>query len=179
MLRFAKHYSSYKSAIALDTLYPNSTLQLTTPNFMNDAEKFNGYIPINELDITYSKSSGPGGQNVNKVNTKVDVRFQLESATWLNSKIKEVLKSKLKTKMTNDGFLVFRSDITRSQQLNLADCLDKIRRCIYSSMVLDPVSNEETVEHHRRRYEKSIRERLLRKRQRSQLKEDRRDPLVA
>lgn len=52
---------------------------------------FTGYIPVEELDITYSTSSGPGGQNVNKVNTKVDLRFKVESAQWLNDEIRQKL----------------------------------------------------------------------------------------
>lgn len=50
---------------------------------------------MEELDITYSRSSGPGGQNVNKVNTKVDVRFKIETAKWLNDDIKKKLIEKV------------------------------------------------------------------------------------
>lgn len=44
---------------------------------------------MDELEVTYSRSSGPGGQNVNKVNTKVDVRFQVNSAKWLKDDVKQ------------------------------------------------------------------------------------------
>ncbi|KAB0796506.1 hypothetical protein PPYR_10567 [Photinus pyralis] len=179
ILGFGRRFVSYKSAIALDKLYPTSSLKLTTPKFANSADNFTGYIPMNELDVTYSKSSGPGGQNVNKVNTKVDVRFHLDSATWLTDEVKQNLKAKLKTRMNNDGFLIFRSDLTRSQQLNLADCLAKLRECIYSVMIPSHTVDEETAEHLRRRYEKAMRERLFKKRHRSQIKADRRDPVVS
>lgn len=46
---------------------------------------------MEELDITYSTSSGPGGQNVNKVNTKVDLRFKVESAQWLKEEVRQKL----------------------------------------------------------------------------------------
>lgn len=46
---------------------------------------------MNEIKITYSASGGPGGQNVNCVNTKVDVRFQVCSASWLSEEIKTKL----------------------------------------------------------------------------------------
>lgn len=69
---------SFKSAISLETLYPNSSLKLTTPTKTSNKDTWNGYIPIKQLEITYSRSSGPGGQNVNKVNTKVDLRFHLQ-----------------------------------------------------------------------------------------------------
>jgi len=42
-----------------------------------------------KLDITYSRSSGPGGQNVDKVNTKVDLRFHVASAEWLSQDIRD------------------------------------------------------------------------------------------
>lgn len=53
--------------------------------------KFSGYIPLDKVQITYSGSSGPGGQNVNCVNTKVDLRFQVDSATWLSEEIRTKL----------------------------------------------------------------------------------------
>lgn len=58
---------------------------------MKNDVKFSGYIPIEELDVTYSRSSGPGGQNVNCVDTKVDVRFKVETAKW----IPEIVRSRL------------------------------------------------------------------------------------
>lgn len=55
--------------------------------------KFSGYIPVDELDITYSRSSGPGGQHVNRIETKVDLRFHVQSASWISDKVKERLAS--------------------------------------------------------------------------------------
>lgn len=54
-------------------------------------DKFNGYIPMNQLKVTYSRSSGPGGQNVNCVDTKVDIRFHVSSADWLSEETKKLL----------------------------------------------------------------------------------------
>lgn len=56
-----------------------------------DEKTFTGYVPIEELEITYSTSSGPGGQNVNRVHTKVDLRFKLESAKWLPDEVRRKL----------------------------------------------------------------------------------------
>ena len=59
---------------------------------LTSGSEFNGVIPISALQLSYSASSGPGGQNVNKVHTKVDLRFKLEEATWLSKEVKDKLK---------------------------------------------------------------------------------------
>lgn len=51
---------------------------------------------MKEIDVTYSGSSGPGGQNVNRVSTKVDLRFKVQSASWLSEEIKEKLIEKVR-----------------------------------------------------------------------------------
>ncbi|KAJ8915971.1 hypothetical protein NQ315_016648 [Exocentrus adspersus] len=167
---------AYNSLISLNNLYPTSSLKLTTPNecVSRRHEKFSGYIPINELEITYSKSSGPGGQNVNKVNTKVDVRFHLQSAKWLSDEVKDKLSEKFNSKLTNDGYLIYKSDLTRSQQLNLADCLEKIRQNITQALVTKPEISPETAEKIRRRVEKAARNNLILKKQKSIVKNERR-----
>lgn len=57
--------------------------------------KFSGFIPLDKVQIKYCASSGPGGQNVNCVNTKVDLRFQLDSATWLAEEIRTKLREQV------------------------------------------------------------------------------------
>ncbi|XP_044253317.1 peptidyl-tRNA hydrolase ICT1, mitochondrial isoform X2 [Tribolium madens] len=171
--------SAYKSALSLQNLYPNSSLKLTTPlKPPNEDEKFTGYVPIDQLDISYTKSTGPGGQHVNKVNTKVEVRFHVNSATWINDEIKAQMLEKFKNKITKEGFVIFRSELTRSQQLNLADCLEKIRASVRSCIIEDNKPSEETAEKIRRRLEKATRERLSTKRMRTQTKSNRQAPEV-
>lgn len=58
-------------------------------------DKCKYYIPLKQLEITYSKSPGPGGQNVNKVNTKVDIRFKVSTATWLTNDMKQKISEKV------------------------------------------------------------------------------------
>lgn len=58
--------------------------------------KFTGYIPLKEMEITYSRSSGPGGQNVNRIDTKVDLRFHVQSASWISDVVKQRLGDKVK-----------------------------------------------------------------------------------
>ncbi|KAF2903729.1 hypothetical protein ILUMI_02437 [Ignelater luminosus] len=172
-------FLAYKSSIALEHLYPGSNLRISTPHKpASTSEKFSGYVPIDQIQLTYSKSTGPGGQNVNKVNTKVDLRFHLESANWLSENTKKKLATNLKTRITSEGFLVFRSDVTRSQQLNVADCLEKLRSAIREAEYEAPPPSLETAEKMRRRYEKATAERLLIKRERSQIKQNRSDPSI-
>lgn len=57
----------------------------------DSSTKFNGYIPIEKLTISYNRSSGPGGQHVNTTNTKVEIRFKVKDATWLPSEIRNKL----------------------------------------------------------------------------------------
>lgn len=106
---------------------------------------------MNELNITYSRSSGPGGQNVNTVNTKVDLRFNVKNATWISEEIKTKLLEKYKTRVNKEGCMVFRSELTRSQQLNLADCLQKVRAAIHRICQAEPAVSEETQEKIRQR----------------------------
>ncbi|XP_050513405.1 peptidyl-tRNA hydrolase ICT1, mitochondrial [Diabrotica virgifera virgifera] len=167
--------TSYKSALSLEHLYPNSTLKITTPQPPSSTNEFTGYIPMEELDITYSRSSGPGGQNVNKVNTKVDIRFHLQSAKWLNEKTKQKIAEKFSTQLTKEGYLIFRSDITRSQQLNLADCLEKIRKAVRGALMVPAEPSVESQERARRRLERAAKERLMVKREKSQVKHYRND----
>ncbi|XP_072932323.1 large ribosomal subunit protein mL62 [Epargyreus clarus] len=170
---------AYKSAISLETLYPNSSLKLSTPSFVPDPnEKFSGFIPIEKLDITYSASSGPGGQNVNKVHTKVDLRFKLSEATWIHRDIKERMLELHGKKLTKDGYLVIRSDTTRSQQLNLADCMQKLRNMIRDAAVTKRAPSPETEEKIRQRHLKASRLRVAMKREAAHRRELKRSPTV-
>lgn len=53
--------------------------------------QFTGYVPLDELDITYSRSSDERGQNVNCVNTAVDIKFNVHNASWLSDEVKRKL----------------------------------------------------------------------------------------
>ncbi len=127
--------SSFQSPSSLESLYPGSKLadrfsSTTTPPPTNDPT-FSGHIPVSELQISYMTSSGPGGQNVNRVATKVDLRFHFESASWLSPEVKEAIRPHFASQLTKDGVLAVRSDRTRSQILNQADALRKLREAIW------------------------------------------------
>ncbi|XP_017025736.1 large ribosomal subunit protein mL62 [Drosophila kikkawai] len=170
---------SYKSDLSLDKIYPSARLQLYTPPPPppGSNNKFNGFIPMDKLEITYSRSSGPGGQHVNTVNTKVDLRFKVAEAEWIPEQTRQKLLKVLANRITKDGYFYIKSDLTRSQQMNLADALEKLRTIIRSQEVVEAAPpSEETLEKLRRRQERAARERLQLKRGRAQVKADRQGP---
>ncbi|XP_020807204.1 peptidyl-tRNA hydrolase ICT1, mitochondrial [Drosophila serrata] len=170
---------SYKSDLSLDKIYPSARLQLYTPPPPppGSNNKFNGFIPMDKVEITYSRSSGPGGQHVNTVNTKVDLRFKLAEAEWIPEQTRQKLLKELANRITKDGYFYIKSDLTRSQQMNLADALEKLRTIIRSQEVVEAAPpSEETLEKLRRRQERAARERLQLKRGRAQVKADRQGP---
>jgi len=176
------YLSSFSSSHSLDKLYPNSRLDITTlPKAPENRDgKFNGFIPIDKLEVNYSRSSGPGGQNVNCVSTKAEIRFKIASADWIPEPVRCKLAETMKTQITKEGYLVTKSDRTRSQQLNLADAMDKLRNLIFSaseSLVVRE-SSPESVEKHRRLRERAAREQLREKRLRSMTKQGRQAPTL-
>ena len=60
-------------------------------------------IPSNEIKWRFSRSSGPGGQNVNKIESRVEITFDLEDSKVLNDYQKEILKRNLKNKLVNNS----------------------------------------------------------------------------
>ncbi|GAX85189.1 hypothetical protein CEUSTIGMA_g12607.t1 [Chlamydomonas eustigma] len=80
-----------------------------------------------DVDFSFSRSSGAGGQNVNKVSTKVDMRLDLSKATWLPEEIRQEIRTAEKNKVTNEGFLVVSSQKHRTQAQNMEDALEKIQ----------------------------------------------------
>ncbi len=76
----------------------------------------NGFL--NECNFSFSKSSGAGGQHVNKVNTKVELRFSIENSELLTVSEKERLKNYLGNKLSIEGDLILTCQETRSQIKN-------------------------------------------------------------
>src|SRR5688572_20418884 len=68
-----------------------------------------------ELNFGVSRSSGPGGQNVNKVNSKVTLKFDVVQSKVLTAEEKEVILKKLGAKLTTEGVLILTSQDSRSQ----------------------------------------------------------------
>ena len=87
-------------------------------------------IPVERLTITSSHSGGPGGQNVNKVATKVEIRFVLEEADWIPPRVRERLRTLQRRRINQNGELVVVSSRYRRRHQNLQDCLAKLETCL-------------------------------------------------
>lgn len=139
---------------------------------MNQAVKrFNGIIPVKKLIIDACRSSGPGGQHVNKKNTKVSVSFHVETADWLPEETRKRMSEIHASNISKEGYLTVRSDKTRTQTLNLADCMDRLR--CYISEAEQPPEPElslETIEKRRLQLERAAAERLRDKRMQSMIR---------
>ena len=87
-------------------------------------------IPLTEFQFTFARGSGPGGQNVNKVNTKVTLRWPIDKSRSLSETIKKRIAAKHAKKINQDGEMLIFSHRFRDQGRNVADCLDKLREII-------------------------------------------------
>jgi ribosome-associated protein len=83
-------------------------------------------VPRNELSFTFSRSSGPGGQNVNKLNTKATLRWNVAASSSLPDGVRERFVTRYANRLTNEGELVLTSQRYRDQARNVADCLAKL-----------------------------------------------------
>jgi ribosome-associated protein len=75
-------------------------------------------IPLDELDFAYSRSSGPGGQNVNKVETKVTLYFDVDGSQRLTDEQKEQVRQRLATRISKRGVLRVVSQRHRTRHAN-------------------------------------------------------------
>ncbi|KAK6187738.1 hypothetical protein SNE40_005695 [Patella caerulea] len=173
----------YKSQYNVDNIYTKSNTDflsdlskhITKFSSANN-EEFSGYIPTDQLTISYSRSSGPGGQHVNKVNTKVEIRFHVESAEWIPQWVRDKLVQKEQNNINKEGFLIITSDRSRKQMLNQADCLDKLRTMIFNSCQKPYEPTEEEIRIKNKRIAKAQREILRKKREHSLKKQNRSSP---
>jgi ribosome-associated protein len=126
-------------------------------------------LVISDDDIVYrfSRSAGPGGQNVNKLNTRVTLLFNLAGCRGLTDEQKKRLLTRLSGRISNDGFLTVVSQRHRTQNANRRSALRRLTELLEAALKNVPVRKQTAIPHAEKR------KRLRRKRRRSELKQQR------
>lgn len=91
-------------------------------------------IPISEIDISAVRSSGAGGQNVNKVSTAIHLRFDIRASS-LPDRYKEKLLTLNDSRITTDGVIVIKAQQFRTQEQNKEDALNRLKDLIKSVLI--------------------------------------------
>jgi len=128
-------------------------------------------IPESEISVEYSRSGGPGGQHVNKTETKVTLRFSVPSSPSLPEAVKNKLMSRMRARLTKEGELLVSVDAHRERQRNMTLAYERMQALLRQALV----------EQKKRRPTKPSRgakeRRLKDKRQASEKKQNRRKPV--
>lgn len=92
-------------------------------------------IPDQELEFTYARSSGPGGQNVNKTNSKAVLTWNIEESEFISGAVKERFYNAFGNRISESGEIVIASDETRDRMQNQQRCIDKLIEMLESVWV--------------------------------------------
>jgi ribosome-associated protein len=125
---------------------------------------------ISELNYKAVRSSGAGGQNVNKVSSKVVLSFDLKNSQTLTGEEKKLLQINLSTRLTTDLILILNCDEDRSQFRNKETVTKRFLELVKKGLIVQKARKETRVP------KSAIRKRIKNKKNTSQLKQNRRKP---
>ena len=125
-------------------------------------------IPAGELSMSFARSGGPGGQNVNKVSSKVELRWNPRTSAALADDDRALLLERLASRLTNDGTLIVTSTLTRDQLKNRDDAQSKL------ALILRAALHREKPRRETKPTRASKRRRVADKRHRADIKKNRR-----
>ena len=91
---------------------------------------------LTELQFKAIRSSGPGGQHANKVSSKVELSFELNTSNGLTEREKKRIQLKLDSKLTNDGVLILQCDESRSQHKNKQLVIKRFFKLLEKSLIV-------------------------------------------
>jgi ribosome-associated protein len=126
-------------------------------------------IVVGDADIVYkfSRSGGPGGQNVNKLNTRVTLLFNIARCRGLTDEQRRRLMTRLASRISDDGLLKIVSQRHRTQQANRRAAQKRLAELLAAALEDVPIRKQTAVPHAAKQY------RLRRKRRRSEIKQQR------
>ena len=124
-------------------------------------------IPLTELSFTASRSSGPGGQNVNKVNTRITLWFNVANSLRLTNRQKELIRNHLPTRISREGILRVVSQKHRTQASNRYEAVKRFTSLLRESLTEASPRRKRAVPMAARK------RRLVEKKYRSRIKESR------
>jgi ribosome-associated protein len=100
-------------------------------------------VPLSEFSLSFARSAGPGGQNVNKVNSKAVVRWDVSQSPSLPPEIRARFIAQNRHRITTEGEFVMSSQKYRDQPRNIADCYEKLQALLRTAAIR-PVRRKKT-----------------------------------